>query len=213
MAALEFVLMQINPSLMPSPSTPPPSFFSLAATLKQTPGVLALYYGQVIEDATKWQFIIRWESVAANQAFASSPALAPLQAGLAGLVASPPILSPTTEYSHGVDAALAGPVTEVCTCWGVDEGFHAENMTAFANPVDAAKLPGFNGMARAEFDQPAHPDPSVVEGHASRIILGWDSKEAHMAHKGTDSSELNQFSPLNRANPLSQSSTSTSTCF
>jgi quinol monooxygenase YgiN len=190
MAALEFVLVKLKPDVLDDPSTPGKAVLDLIDDLKQLPGIAHVYYGQVIEDPSKWQFILQWESVAANEAFASSDALGKLQASLGAVVAEPPVLSPTVDYTHNVDAALTAPVTEVCTCWGVDEKFHEERMHAFADPVDAFGLSGYYGMGRAEFDQPVHPDASVVDGHASRIILGWDSKEAHMAHKGTDSSEL-----------------------
>ncbi|KAH6898791.1 hypothetical protein B0T10DRAFT_119763 [Thelonectria olida] len=187
MAALEFVLVKLKPDVLVGPSTPGKPFFDLVDDLEQIPGTTQLYYGQVIEDPSKWQFVIQWESVAANAAFASSSALGKLQAGLGAIVAEPPMLSPTVDFTHNPDAALTAPVTEVCTCWGADEKFHEERMYPFADPVDAFGLTGYHGMGRAEFDQPAHPDPSAIEGHASRIILGWDSKDAHMAHKGTDS--------------------------
>ncbi|KAI5466438.1 hypothetical protein BGZ63DRAFT_131546 [Mariannaea sp. PMI_226] len=188
MALLEFVLLKFNPDLSPDVSTPPKGFFDeVVPGLKAVPGIIQLYLGQVIEDPKKWQLIIEWESKEATIAFGASEAPANLQAKLGAVLAEPPVLTELTTYTHNVEGALTAPCTEVCTCWGADEKFHEERMHPFADPVDAFGLSGYHGMARGEFDQAPNPDPSVIAGHASRILLGWDSMEAHMAHKGVDS--------------------------
>ncbi|KAK7416007.1 hypothetical protein QQX98_005458 [Neonectria punicea] len=185
---IEFLLLKFKPSLLSDPSTPPAAFSDLAAKHKAVPGVTALYLGRQIEDPSTWVFGTRWAARVEYDAFVASPASTDFSAALRALVEKNPVVNHIADYTHNVDGALDAPCTEFCTCWGADDKFHEERMNPFADPLDAAALKGFHGMARGTFVQAASDDdPSVIPGTASRLLLGWDSKEVHMSYKGVGS--------------------------
>ncbi|KAF7545397.1 hypothetical protein G7Z17_g9213 [Cylindrodendrum hubeiense] len=184
---IEFLLIKFKPVFVSDPSAPPAVFSSVVSQLKAVPGVTTLYLGQPIEKPGTWVLGTRWESRDKYEAFIASSASTDFHAALRALLDQSPIINPIADYTHDVDGALNAPCTEFCTCWGVDESFHEERMHPFADPLDAAGLKGFYGMARGTFVQPAHEDPSVIPGIASRILLGWDSKEVHMSYKDVGS--------------------------
>jgi hypothetical protein len=60
-------------------------------------------------------------------------------------------------------------------------------MKPFAVACSEGKLAGLHGLAYGEFVQGEHEDSSVIPGRASRLLMGWDSKEAHLQHKNSGS--------------------------
>ncbi|KAF4996460.1 hypothetical protein FDECE_12433 [Fusarium decemcellulare] len=183
----ESLLIKFKPILLEKPDSPPASFSSVTNHLKAVSGVDAVYFGHPLEKPGYWVLGIRWASRSAYDAFISSSAATEWQASLRALLVEHPIVSPTAEYTGDALAALHAPITEFCTCWGAEDNFTNDNMKPFAEACDSAGLAGFHGLAYAEFVQTEHENPSVIPGLASRLLLGWDSKEAHLQHKNSGS--------------------------
>jgi quinol monooxygenase YgiN len=188
----EMVTVAWNPSLQPSPSEPPAAFTAVATQLKATTGVNGVYLGRQIEHPDLWTWIVRWDSQAAYDGFVSSEGFGPLiQSFLALLIdpaspeaqALPPRQPPTNiRFTGGtVDTALDAPVTEVFSCYAVDDGFLDANLKTFAQALDSAGIPSYHGYAFGSFHYEA---PDQPKGEATRLLIGWDSKEAHLAQKG-----------------------------
>ncbi|KAF5660971.1 dimeric alpha-beta barrel [Fusarium heterosporum] len=183
----ESLLIKFKPILVEHPEYPPASFSSVVNHLKSFPGVESVYLGRPLEKPDYWVLGIRWTSRLAYDAFVSGAATTEWHASLRALLTEHPIVSPIAEYTGHAELALHAPVTEFCTCWGADETFTEDNMKPFAIACEGGGLAGFHGLAYGEFVQGEHKDPSVIPGRASRLLLGWDSKDAHLQHKNSGS--------------------------
>jgi heme-degrading monooxygenase HmoA len=183
----ESLLIKFKPILVEHAESPPASFSSVIDHLKSIPGVESVYLGRPLEKPDYWFLGIRWASRPAYDAFVSGSAATDWHASLRALVTGHPIVSPTAEYTGHAESALHAPITEFCTCWGIDETFTEDNMKPFAVACDEGKLAGLHGLAYGEFVQGEHEDSSVIPGRASRLLMGWDSKEAHLQHKNSGS--------------------------
>lgn len=64
-------------------------------------------------------------------------------------------------------------------------------MKPFAENVDSAKLPGHHGSFYGQYDVLMHDTPNPPEGNTVSMMLGWDSKEAHLAERGEGKCEYN----------------------
>ncbi|CAM1506723.1 Fc.00g063640.m01.CDS01 [Cosmosporella sp. VM-42] len=183
---LEFLFVKFKPALLPDASTPPASFKSAAEPLLKTPGVDGVYLGQHIEDPDLFIVIIRWASKAAHDAFISSSESTEWHANLRALLDAPPLQN-RVHFEGNVDDVLGAPCTEICTAWGTDDGFLEERGAPFSVAVDKAGLDGFHAIGWGGFEQSPLDGADVITGPAVRLILGWDSKQAHMQHKGVGS--------------------------
>lgn len=145
--------------------------------LKSDTSIHSIYLGQQLEKPTRWSLIITRRPSSSS----SSGPSAAWTTALDALVESRS--SVTAPSPHGdLHAALDAPCTEVFTGYGVDHDFLDANMKPFADGMVHDHPPGFHGLAYAEFEQPAGGDQPA--GAAVRALLGWDSKEAHLAQKG-----------------------------
>ncbi|KAM5383618.1 hypothetical protein ACJZ2D_001855 [Fusarium nematophilum] len=183
----ESLLLKFKPALLVSPESPPASFPSVTDQLKAVAGVDSVYLGRPIEKPDFWVLGVRWTSRSAYDAFVASSAATEWHALLRALLVEHPVASPAAAYTGDAEAALHAPITEFCTCWGADETFTNDNMKPFAEACDSVAMAGFHGLAYGEFVQSEHENPAVIPGLASRLLLGWDSKEAHMQHKNVGS--------------------------
>lgn len=145
--------------------------------LKKTDNsIQSIHLGKHIEQPTRWSVII--VTTAGRDAASSRPPT------LDSTLPDSRSLAITLPGVRGnLAAALDAPCTEVFTCHGVDDGFLDANMKPFAKGVDEGRPDGFHGLAYGEFDQPA-AGGDLPAGPAVRILLGWDSKEAHLAQRG-----------------------------
>lgn len=183
-------LIKFKPVLVEHAESPPASFSSVTDHIKSIPGVESVYLGRPLEKPDYWFLGIRWISRPAYDAFVSGPAATDWHASLRALVTGHPIVSPTAEYTGHVESALHAPITEVCTCWDIDHTFTEDNMKPFAAACSEGKLAGLHGLAYGEFVQGEHEDSSVIPGRASRLLMGWDSKEAHLQQKNSGSGKF-----------------------
>lgn len=189
---LEFITIKFKPILLPSSSSPPASFHSTVEPILSTSGVESIHIGQQIEHPELYTVVIRWDSPAAHDAFIASSASTAWHASLRALVAAPPVTNHAS-FEGNLDAVLSAPVTEIFTAWGTEEDFLKKRMEPFAKAVDEGKLDGYHAIGWGAFDQEAQDGVEVVAGPASRLILGWDSKEAHLQHKDVGSGQSLSF--------------------
>lgn len=138
--------------------------------LKSNPAIHSIHLGQQIEHPARMSLIIT----------GSSPDPAWINA-LDTLVDSRSSITEPNPRGNP-PAALDAPCTEVFTCHGVDDGFLDSNMRPFAEGVEHGRPEGFHGSTYGAFELPGGGDQP--KGTAVRILLGWDSKEAHLAQRG-----------------------------
>ncbi|WYZ34816.1 hypothetical protein EsH8_I_001092 [Colletotrichum jinshuiense] len=172
-----------------SPDQPPAAWSDVIATLKAVPGVNALHAGHQLEDPSKTVLVVEWASPEAFSAFASSESYTPWFASLKA-VASPDPAPPTfykVPFAPGSDPAsvLRAPCTEVFVAYSVEPSFVGQTAEFARGLTDGkASVAGFHGHAYGEISTPiAVAGGDGQPGPAVTLLLGWDSKEAHLDAK------------------------------
>ncbi|PKS10577.1 hypothetical protein jhhlp_002331 [Lomentospora prolificans] len=160
--------------------------------LKQNPSVKTVYWGKVIEDPEKIIVAINWSSREALEAFSSSDALA----GLAGVATGGSVTAAHLSLEGTSEKALGAPCTEVVTAYGVEPAFISQ-CHDFISKVDTGKLEGYHGYGLGEVQQDIARDGKGDKGPAVILIIGWDSKEAHLEAKAKPGRELAASYPAN----------------
>jgi hypothetical protein len=123
--------------------------------------------------------VIHWSSRADFDAFVGSAAYIPWLREYRSLVES----ESTHQVCLGPNPlrALGAPCTEVVTAFGVEPQF-IENCRGFAEKVDGGRVDGYHGYGCGEvLAEIAKGDEEKAP--AAMLIIGWDSKEAHVAAK------------------------------
>ncbi|KAF9879833.1 hypothetical protein CkaCkLH20_02644 [Colletotrichum karsti] len=180
----------------PSPD-PPAAWADVTATLKSVPGVTSLYTGRQLEDPSRQVLVVDWASPEAFTAFASSEHYTPWFASLKAVAASDPAPvfykvplsggsgSGSDGNSDPSDVVLRAPCTEVFVAYGVEPDFISKT-AEFAAGMSRAHAPveGFHGHAYGEVTTPLAFGGQGERGPAVTLLLGWDSKEAHLEAKG-----------------------------
>lgn len=116
-----------------------------------------------------------------------SPAFGPFLKGLRTLAAKTSleklaVASPPASLA----AALDAPCTEVFTGSGTEPAF-ADAVGAFKAAVDAEAPPGYHGAAVCDSGASGDGDGS---GRVVKLVIGWDSREAHLEAKAQKGGEL-----------------------
>lgn len=180
--SLQLSTLTFNPALQQSASTPPASFHAVNAQLKAIPGVSKIFLGRQLEDPTKWTWAIRWKTGAALDAFQASPTYTEWLSSLRAVVTS---IATSRAFMQGdVGAALAAPCTEVFSAYGADVGFLEKGMKPFSRCFDQSLMDGYKGLAFGQWDPMIHDGVNPPEGESASMLIGWDSKEAHLAQRG-----------------------------
>ncbi|KAM4059668.1 Dimeric alpha-beta barrel [Hirsutella rhossiliensis] len=178
---IQLGVLTVKPELRPDDRPP---LDDVCSRLQAVPGVSALYRGRHAERPDRWTLAVRWAEPAALDAFLHSPSYTGWLASLRA-VADSYLFYRAPALRGDALAALAAPCTEVFSAYGAAQSFLDDRMTPFADNVDAGRLPGYRGSAYGRFDRLLHhgslasPDGIVVV-----ILIGWDSKDAHMAQRG-----------------------------
>ncbi|PFH59756.1 hypothetical protein XA68_11911 [Ophiocordyceps unilateralis] len=183
---LELITITFKPSLKPDGDSPPSSFFSVCDQVRSVSGVAGIHHGSVLERPTDWLVAVRWESSAALDDFIASPQRTAWLAAVRAL-ADGYLVRRATLHGRLVDA-LSAPCTEVFYAFGTDDDFVDARLRPFADALAAERMTGHHASAWGPLDlvvchgceQPPTEGPAVV------MLLGWDSKEAHLAHRGDD---------------------------
>ncbi|KAK1452175.1 hypothetical protein CMEL01_06749 [Colletotrichum melonis] len=189
----EFITFTFKNHNTSPPSQPPAAWSDVTSTLKSVPGVNALYTGTQLEDPSKTVLVIEWASPDAFSAFASSEAYMPWFASLKAVVAaSSPVFYKVPLLSANQDppsVVLRAPCTEVFVAYGVEPDF-AGQTAEFAKALveGRASVAGYHGHAYGEISTPlavnaASGGGDGEKGPAVTLLLGWDSKQAHLDAK------------------------------
>ncbi|KAH0434608.1 hypothetical protein CcaCcLH18_05219 [Colletotrichum camelliae] len=191
MTVTEFILLSFkHPS-----SSPSAAWADVTSSLKSVPGVTSLFTGPQLEDPSRHLLVINWASPEAFSAFASSESYTPWFASLKAITATDPApvfyKAPLVSVSgagddddqQGQEKALRAPCTEVFVAYGVEPDFIGKT-AAFAGGLSAAEIAGFHGHAYGEVSTPLAFGAEGEKGPAVTLLLGWDSKEAHLEAKG-----------------------------
>ena len=166
-------------------TSPPSTFYDVCAQLQAVPGVAAMYLGPQLEDPDSWVWAVRWATGAALDAFVASPTYTRWTAGLRAVTDS--IASSRTSLngcSAAAAAALSSPCTEVFTAFATDPNFLETRMRPFAKCFEREDVPGFRGAAFGQWVPVTFENAPLPVGETVGMILGWDSKEAHLAQRG-----------------------------
>ncbi|RDA85792.1 hypothetical protein CP532_6319 [Ophiocordyceps camponoti-leonardi (nom. inval.)] len=184
---IELITVTFKPDLQPSPGSPPRSFVSsVCDQIGRVPGVVGVHHGGVLERPAEWMLAVRWRSASDLDAFLAS---AERTAWLAGLraVSNGDAIRRLSLAGHPVEA-LSAPCTEVFFALGTEGDFIDRRLKPFVGSLEAEAMEGFHASAWGPLELVAcHGDEQVPpsDGLASAaMLIGWDSKEAHLAHRG-----------------------------
>ncbi|TQN72528.1 hypothetical protein CSHISOI_02949 [Colletotrichum shisoi] len=191
----EFIILTLK-NHATSPSQPPAAWSDVTDTLKSVPGVDAVYTGTQIEDPSKTVLVVQWASPDAFSAFAASESYMPWFASLKAVSAraspdspgtAPPLFYKVPFTADSDPAAVLGaPCTEVFVAYGVDDSFAGRTADFVKGLADGrASVEGFHGHAYGEISTPLALEGSGdgERGPAVTLLLGWDSKQAHLEAK------------------------------
>lgn len=186
---LQLSTLIFNPTLQESPSQPPHSFYNVNAQLKAIPGVTKIYLGRQIEYPDRWTWAVRWATGAALDAFLASPTYTDWLTSLRAVVDS---VASTRSYMRGdLGAALCAPCTEIFSAYEADPDFIDTRVKPFSRCFDPEYMPGYKGLAFGQWQHMAHLGVAAPAGNSVSMLLGWDSKEAHLAQRGDGKSTFN----------------------
>ncbi|GKT83425.1 LOW QUALITY PROTEIN: AMB domain protein [Colletotrichum tofieldiae] len=174
----------------------PAAWSDVTGTLKSVAGVNAVYTGTQLEDPSKTVLIVEWASPAAFSDFAASESYTPWFASLKAVSAhsspdSPGVAPPLfykVPFTADSDppAVLGAPCTEVFVAYGVDDSFVGRT-AEFAKGLTEGRVSveGFHGHAYGEISTLLAVEGSGdgEKGPAVTLLLGWDSKQAHLDAK------------------------------
>lgn len=172
----------------------PMSFRDVAHQLQEVPGVSCTYLGEQLEHPGTWTWAIRWASAAALDAFLASPSFTNWAASFRAVAESYVFWKALVRGN--LSGALNAPCTEVFTAYGTSDDWLDAHMKPFAMNVDAAHLAGHHGSAIGQYDVFMHDTPDTPQGNTVSMLLGWDSKEAHLNQRGDGKCEFFSLATL-----------------
>ncbi|KAL1884238.1 hypothetical protein VTK73DRAFT_3222 [Phialemonium thermophilum] len=140
--------------------------------IKRAEGSQSVFFGRQLEDPRVGVLAVVWSSVEA------AASLTLQSYGTTGRKVLP--LAPRS----GAVASLQAGATEVFTGYGVEPGFEA-NVRDFAKKLDAESPPGYHGGAVGAAVALGRREEgySADDGEEVKLVIGWDSKEAHLRAK------------------------------
>ena len=181
-AFVQVATLTFRPGLQPSPNVPPAAFYDVSAQIQAMPGAKAVYLGQQMERPDHWTWAVRWASPAALDAFVASPSFAPWLTSFRQLADS--YIFTKALLRGNLAAALDAPCTEVFTAYGASDSFLDARLMPFASAIANARLLGHHGSAYGRFDLVAQHGVDAPHGITVSLLIGWDTKAAHMAQRG-----------------------------
>ncbi|PVH89440.1 hypothetical protein DL98DRAFT_508503 [Cadophora sp. DSE1049] len=146
-------------------------------------------YGRAIESPDLLMWFIDWDSIDSHIKFTNSPAYAPFKDSLSALM--------TAVHFHHVPfkpfpptILTRAPVIEFATFLDTEPHF-LSNVDKFMSGIGTPeKCYGGAWGDSVEMDVGKHSDGSV-KGKATVLLIGWESKEAHMKFRETEVFEKN----------------------
>ena len=160
-------------------------------TISQQPGYQRAYYGRQLENPSLLQLLVDWDSYEAHENFTKDGVYEPFLKHFMTFVDGEIAMHHACFRPHPPSAAVSGtcsPVTEVWTTYldGRSEEFE-ENIARFGQIVldkaDGCRALS-SGWAMEEVEHESF-GPGKKKGNAYVTVIGWDSKEKHMAFRET----------------------------
>ncbi|KAL9131655.1 MAG: hypothetical protein Q9217_000466 [Psora testacea] len=159
-------------------------------TVSQQPGYQRAYYGREIENPALLQLFVDWDSYDAHQDFIKSRIYEPFVKHLMSIVDGEVEMRHASLEPHPPSPAVSGtrsPVTEVLTAYveKKDEGV-AENFGQLGQVV-LSKADGSKAISAGWVIEEVQHDNfgQGKKGNAYVMLIGWESKEKHMAFRET----------------------------
>ncbi|KAG6004202.1 hypothetical protein E4U21_001310 [Claviceps maximensis] len=182
---IQIAVFKFKPSLHQGQGSELPlSFRDICRRLQAMPGVASSYLGEQLERPGTWTWVIRWASPAAHDAFLASPSFTNWIVSFRSIVDT--YIFWKANVRGSLSAALNAPCTEVFTTYGASDSWLEVRLKPFVASVDAAHLPGHHGSFYGQYDVLMHDSPHPPEGNTVSMMLGWDSKEVHLAEMADD---------------------------
>jgi quinol monooxygenase YgiN len=164
-------------------SEPPQGWEGVTGPLKAAEGCKAIYFGEQLEDPGTWVLVIQWTCQEAFRNFVGLPTFKPWFNTYQALIAKESMSQAT--LTHDATAALSAPCTEVVTAYDIEPVF-MDNTQLFVERIEG-KLPGCHGCA---YGQVSFAKGDEENSAVAKLIIGWDSKEVHLAAKGVAGRKL-----------------------
>lgn len=177
-------IVTFRPDLSPpyNPPSPPSAFLDVAAKLQAVPGARASYLGYQLEDSRKWIWVVRWATGAALDAFLASPSYSRWFNSLRAVADT---YASCRSFLHGnIAASLNSPCTEVITAFDTEPEFLQERLKPFARCFEREFISGYHALSFGKWLPVVYDGVSPPVGHSAGMLIGWDSKEAHLAQRG-----------------------------
>jgi heme-degrading monooxygenase HmoA len=176
----EFNTLSFKPDAAPDSAG---TWTKLLKTLSSVPGVEAVYSGPKLEDPQSTVLVIQWASNTALTTFLSSEGFKSWYETYTSLI----------EVDNPVHVVLGdrwqlpldSPTTEVFTAYGAEPPFIG-NMAEFYEKVASVPMDGFHSAAYGPTKQEIAKVKGGDKAPAVMLVVGWDSKEAHLAAKAKE---------------------------
>ncbi|TKA60847.1 hypothetical protein B0A55_11148 [Friedmanniomyces simplex] len=153
-------------------------------TLRAMDGMQQLNFGTQLEDPSKLQLMITWDSLKHHQDFMASEAYGPFMQRAGAIVdGEVSIVHADFKPEGALSKAFSAPVTEVATFY-----FHGEPPSDYVENVGKLDktlqiVDGYLGYAIGITHETVEKED--VKGKAAVVTIGWQTKEAHMAFRET----------------------------
>ena len=166
------------------------SWATVLDTLQKQEGYQRSYYGRQLEDPQLVQLFIDWDSYESHETFMKSTVYGPTMQHLASILDGPIDLKHASFDPHPPSNAVGesnAPVTEVllATLSSKDEDY-AINAAKFAK-LTKDNANGCKGASTGWIREQVEHEKldEAQKGFAYAIVIGWESKDVHLAFRET----------------------------
>ncbi|KAK0937109.1 hypothetical protein LTR29_011318 [Friedmanniomyces endolithicus] len=155
-------------------------------TLRAVDGMQQINFGTQMEDPTKMQLMITWDSIKNHHDFMKSDSYGPFGKKLGAIIDGDiSIVHADFKPEGALTKAFSAPVTEVATFYFNDAP--PSDYVETVGKMDKALhgVDGYLGLAIGITHETV--EEGEIKGKAAVAAIGWQSKEAHMAFRETQS--------------------------
>ncbi|GAB7351373.1 hypothetical protein MBLNU459_g2055t1 [Dothideomycetes sp. NU459] len=192
MTVTEIVTMLIRDGLdITDQSTPAGQTWERTSRLiSDQDGFQSYIWGAELESPDTMQLFVNWDTIDSHMAFMKKPQYGPMLQDLGTILAGAPapyhfeFTSP-----KGLKAATSAPVTEVATFYLESKSSSFEsNIAKFEKAIGDGSVEGFLGTSSGWGAEDVEHDKLGAgnKGKALVLVVGWQSKDAHMAYRETE---------------------------
>jgi len=188
--ATEVAYISLKPDLdLGGSTTEAKTWQEALSTIAAQKGYQRLYWGRQLEDPDVLLLVIDWDSVQSHTDFINAPSYETFKETLGKLMEGVH-LHHFQSNPHPPSIIGKVPCTEFATFFKCEESL-VENIAKFAKILEEGKPDGFIGVAYGKVVEKAvkHKDigqEGVEASDAVVLLIGWESKEKHLAFRDTD---------------------------